>query len=80
MFNKFFLRKLHSDDVPIKCYVAKFITLQRILFSSFLTVSAASSGWMFTVGCAYTGVKFTCEDKIEATYERQCVNVTIEPI
>ena len=32
MFNKFFLRKLHSDDVPIKCYVAKVITLQRILF------------------------------------------------
>ena len=50
MFNKFFLRKLHSDDVPIKCYVAKVITLQRILFFFFLTVSAASLGWMFTVG------------------------------
>ena len=49
MFNKFFLRKLHSDDVPIKCYVAKVITLQRILFF-FLTVSAASLGWVFTVG------------------------------
>ena len=35
MFNKFFLRKLHSDDVPIKCYVAKVITLQRILFVCF---------------------------------------------
>ena len=48
MFNKSFLRKLHSDDVPIKRYVAKVITLQRILF--FLTVSAASLGWVFTVG------------------------------
>ena len=48
MFNKFFVRKLHSDDLPIKCYVAKVITLQRILFF-FFTVSAASLGWMFTV-------------------------------
>ena len=48
MFNKFFLRKLHSDDVPIKCYVAKVITLQRILFF-FLAVSAASLGWMFMI-------------------------------
>ena len=47
MFDKFFLRKLHSDDVPIKCYVAKVITLQKIFF---LAVSAASLGWMFTVG------------------------------
>ena len=48
MFNKFFLRKLHSDDVPIKCYVAKVITLQRILFF-FLAVSAASFGWIFMI-------------------------------
>ena len=49
MFNKFFVRKLHSDDLPIKCYVAKVITLQRILFF-FLTVSAASLGWVLIVG------------------------------